>query len=167
MKKLVALLILLAPVAAAAAGLVPYLPVPRGAAVILNTGSTNTVGYRIVLQKSGAAEYISGEKRALATVPAGVTAKFFTDLQAKMPLTDYPMIHCMKSVSFGTSLFVWWKGSRSNDLTCGGGILAADADAVAQSLGLAAVMQTPAHPVPMLTNEPRRPMPAPTASQAP
>ena len=75
------------------------------------------------------------------------------------------MIHCMKSVSFGTSLFVWWKGARSYDLTCGTNVLTDDAYAVAQALGLSAAMNAPMHPVPMLTNEPR--VPVPTSSYNP
>jgi hypothetical protein len=164
MKKLLVILALIVPVAALGATPVPYLPVPKGAAVILNTGSTNALGYRIVIQQSGAAEYIHGDKRATATVPTAVTTKFFTDLQAAMPLTVYPMIHCMKSVSFGTSIFVWWKGSRSHDLTCGGGTLANDAVEVAKSLGLEPTY-LPVRPIPMLTNEPR--VPAPTPSSKP
>ena len=68
-------LFLVAPLAASAAPAVPYLPVPRGAAVILNTGSTShTLGYRVVIQRSGAAEeYINGPKRATAVVPASLT----------------------------------------------------------------------------------------------
>jgi len=164
MKKLLVILALIAPVAALAATPVPYLPVPKGAAVILNTGSTNALGYRIVIQQSGAAEYIHGDKRATATVPNAVTTKFFTDLQAAMPLKVHPMIHCMKSVSFGTSLFVWWKGARSYDLTCGTNVLTDDAYAVAQALGLSTAMNAPMHPVPMLTNEPRVPAPTPTSN---
>jgi hypothetical protein len=164
MKKLLVILALVVPVAALAATPVPYLPVPKGAAVILNTGSTNALGYRIVIQQSGAAEYIKGDKRATTTVPMAVTTKFFTDLQAAMPLKVHPMIHCMKSVSFGTSLFVWWKGARSYDLTCGTNILTNDAYDVAQALGLSAAMRMPMHPVPALTNEPRVPVPAPSSN---
>jgi hypothetical protein len=165
MKKLLVVLALIAPVTALAATPVPYLPVPKGAAVILNTGSTNALGYRIVIQQSGAAEYINGDKRAMATVPAATTTKFFTDLQAAMPLKVHPMIHCMKSVSFGTSLFVWWKGARSYDLTCGTNVLTGDAYAVAQALGLSTgAMREPMHPIPALTNEPRVPVPAPSSN---
>ncbi|HLJ82569.1 MAG TPA: hypothetical protein VKT51_00165 [Candidatus Eremiobacteraceae bacterium] len=163
MKKLLVILALIVPVAALAAAPVPYLPVPRGAAVILNTGSTNALGYRIVLQRSGAAEYVHGDKRATANVPEAITTKFFTDMQA-LPLRSYPMIHCMKSVSFGTSLYVWWKGARSQDLTCGTTILAGDSYAVAQALGLSTAVGAPMHPVPALTNEPRVPAPAPSSN---
>jgi hypothetical protein len=163
MKRLLVVLALIVPVAALAAAPVPYLPVPKGAAVILNTGSTNALGYRIVIQQSGAAEYIKGDKRATAIVPAAVTNKFFTDVRTAMPLRNHPMIHCMKSVSFGTSLFIWWKGARSYDLTCGTNVLTNDAYAVAEALGLSTSMSAPMHPVPALTNEPRVPAPTPSS----
>jgi hypothetical protein len=167
MKKLLLALFLVAPVAASAAPLVPYLPVPKGAAVILNTGSTNTVGYRIVLQRSGAAEYINGPKRATASVPASLTARFFTDVQAAMPLLSHTATACMKSASFGTSLFVWWKGSRSGDLMCpAGDVIAGDVAKIAQVLNLSTGLRL-VRPIPMLTHEPRMPispspMPTPT-----
>lgn len=162
MKKLLLALILVAPVAASAATLVPYLPVPKGAAVILNTGSTNTQGYRIVVQASGDAEYVNGSHRAIASVPASLAAQFFKDMLAAMPLTARGESDCMKSASFGSSLFVWWKGSRSGDLTCGLSTkVSSDALQIAQALGMSTGLM---RPIPMLTNEPRKPLPQPTPS---
>ena len=160
MKKLVAALLVLAPIAAIAAPAVPYLPVPKGAAVILNTGSTNTLGYRIVVQPSGAAEYVNGPRRATTFVPRSLATRFFRDLQAAMPLSSRGASDCMKSASFGYSSYVWWNGSRSGDLTCGGGA-AVDADAlnIARALGASTALRT--RPIPMLTNEPRKPLPQP------
>ncbi|HEY7981464.1 MAG TPA: hypothetical protein VID19_08245 [Candidatus Eremiobacteraceae bacterium] len=162
MKNLLVALFLVAPLAASAAPAVPYLPVPRGAAVILNTGSTNTLGYRVVIQRSGAAEYINGPKRATAVVPASLTTHFFADVQAAMPLLAHTATTCMKSASFGSSLFVWWKGSRSGDLTCpAGDTIASDVAKIAQALNLSTGLRL-VRPIPMLTNEPRRPLPLPT-----
>jgi hypothetical protein len=166
MKKLLLALLLVAPIAASAAPLVPYLPVPKDAAVILNTGSTNTLGYRIVLQRTGAAEYVNGPKRATATVPESLTAQFFKDVQAAMPLLSHTATTCMKSASFGSSLFVWWKGSRSGDLTCPNGTpIAGDVTKIEQVLNLSTGLRL-VRPIPMLTNEPRKPisLPAPTPS---
>jgi hypothetical protein len=153
-----------APIAASAAPLIPYLPVPKGAAVILNTGSTNTLGYRIVVQRSGEAEYVNGPRRAKGLVPASLAAQFFKDTQAAMPLSSRGSSNCMKSASFGWSLFVWWKGSRSGDLSCGdAGAVAGDALKIVQALGASTVMRsTLMRPIPMLTNEPRKPLPQPT-----
>lgn len=161
MKKLIFALLLVAPVAASAAPLVPYLPVPKDAAVILDTGSTNTLGYRIVVQQSGDAEYINGSRRAKVEVPPSLAAQFFKDLQSAMPLSARGASACMKSSSFGSSLYVWWKGSRSGDLTCGGSTAVAnDALKIAEAIGMSTSVRTPLmRPIPMLTNEPRKPLP--------
>src|SRR5580704_18015021 len=104
--------------ALAAQPVVPYLPVPKGAAVILNTGSTNTGGYRIVIQRSGDAEFIDAKRRATGQVPSSLAAKFFGELEAAMPLSKIQIYPCMKSASFGTCVFIWWRHERSPDLTC-------------------------------------------------
>ena len=40
------------------------------------------------------------------------------DLKAAGPLNELPVKHCMKSVSFGKSLFIEYNGVRSPDLSC-------------------------------------------------
>ena len=169
MKTLMVALLLAAPAVVSAAPAVPYLPVPKGAAVILNTGSTNTVGYRIVIQRKGAAEFVNGPRRAMSSVPASMAAQFFNDLESAMPLSARGGSTCMKSASFGSSMFVWWHGSRSNDLSCGGAsAIATDADKIAQALGASAVLRsTLERPIPMLTNEPRKPLPQPIPTPTP
>lgn len=156
------------PAATFAAAPVPYLPVPRGAAVILNTGSTNAPGYRVVVRRSGEAEYVRGDRRSTGGVSPALADRFFTDLAASMPLSKLPGQLCAKSASFGTSLFVWWRGQRSPDLSCPGDdrgrAVAADADEIANALNLSA-----GQPVmrPLPPNEPRKilsPEPAPSAS---
>lgn len=143
---------------AAAAPSVPYLPVPKGAAVILNTGSTNTTGYRIVLTRWGSAEYVWGPRRATVHIDRTTAAKFFADAQAGMPLSKLQAAPCMKSASFGTSTFVWWRGQRSPDLTCPEGTIASnvyrDAQAVAHALKIGS-----GSPVYVPTGEPRKPVP--------
>jgi hypothetical protein len=151
----------LVPALVLAAATVPYLPIPKGAAVILNTGSTNALGYRIVVQSSGVAEYVAGNARAKARVSAATANKFFADMRAGARLAQMPIMQCMKSASFGTSTFVWWRGQRSGDLECAadarGKALASDVSAIAQALKIET------HAKRMLpTNEPRRPLPEPT-----
>ena len=163
MKTLIVALVLAAPLMASAAPAVPYLPVPNGAAVILNTGSTNTVGYRIVVERSGAAEFVNGPRHAVGSVPASLAAQFFKDLESSMPLSAHGSSTCMKSVSFGSSMFVWWHGSRSKDLSCGApGAVATDGNKIAQALGATTVLRSALErPIPMLTHEPRKPLPQP------
>jgi hypothetical protein len=168
MKRLIAVLLVASPLAAAAnvsnVSKVPgYLPVPKGAAVILNTGSTNTSGYRIVVQRSGSAEYITDATRATAQVaPASIVSRFFSDLRAAGPLQNVPHAACVKSMSFGTSLFVYWDHSRSPDLSCPadarGRALEADALTIASALHIS---NAPRGPVmrPLMPGEQHKPLP--------
>jgi hypothetical protein len=167
MKRLIAVLLVASPLAAAAnvtnVSKVPgYLPVPKGAAVILNTGSTNASAYRIVVQANGNAEYIAYATRAKEHVPASIVSKFFSDLHAAGPLQNLPRVPCMKSISFGTSLFVWWDHSRSPDLSCPsderGRALAADAQAVASALHISTMLRGPVMR-PLMPGEQHKPLP--------
>jgi len=131
-------------VARASTTRVPYLPVPRGAAVILDTGSTNASGYRIVVQVSGSVEYVSDGTRAVASISPQTARAFFADLATAAPLDNLMPQPCMKSVSFGTGLFIWWSGhGRSPDLRCPtdehGAALRQDADAIAHEIGLSRI----------------------------
>jgi hypothetical protein len=152
-----------APHAIAFARLPEYLPVPHGAVVIMNTGSTNTFGYRIVVQRSGASEFVGGLGRSRATLDTALVSKFFSDLQAASPLGDLTALPCMKSVSFGTSLFVYWEHSRSPDLSCTsdqrGQAVRNDADQIAQALHLSSTMRQPVVR-PLMPNEQHHPLPA-------
>ena len=117
---------------------------PAETAVIENTGSTNTNGYRIMVSSTGGAS-LDGKARGL---PMAVNKQLFHDLAAAMPLTDLPARHGMRSASFGTRTFITYKGQRSPDLTFGGDpkatALKADIDAITQALH---VGNTPRRPV--------------------
>src|SRR5271166_6426850 len=139
---------------ALAASPVPLLPVPHDAAVILDSGSTNAPGYRVVVQRAGTVR---------STVHAGAaqTAALFAALSAGMPLSHLQSGHCMKSASFGTSMFVYWNHQRSPDLTC-------PADARSKSV-FSSVSEFVyglgiPHRVGLPVNEPRRPLPEATPS---
>ena len=137
---------------------VPYLPVPHDAAVMLVTGSTNTPGYRIVVQRGGDAEFVKGAERATARVSADLARALFADLAAAMPLSELHAARCMKSASFGASTFVYWRQHRSPDLSCPGepkaATLATDVQRISIELKLA---QPVLRYLP--TNEPVRPLP--------
>ncbi|HME80526.1 MAG TPA: hypothetical protein VKF82_00465 [Candidatus Eremiobacteraceae bacterium] len=143
---------------------VPYLPVPHDAAVILETGSTNSPGYRIVVQRSGEVEYVEGAVRRTAALRENTAGAFFADLQSAMPLSALRAGRCMKSASFGSSTFGWWRGQRSPDLQCAadprGTALYSSISAIALELGMGQ------RRIPLMPNEPRRPMPesSPTPS---
>jgi hypothetical protein len=92
-----------------------------GQVVITNTGSTNTVGMTVTMQAKGqTAMAESRDARVKMSVPADVHKQLMKDVEAAMPLDQLAVRHCAKSVSFGTSTFVAYKGVRSPDLSCGG-----------------------------------------------
>ena len=148
--------------AAYAAQAVPYLPVPHDAAVVMNTGSTNTLGYRIVITRAGSAQWVMGTTRQTVQVSKQKTAALFNALSAAMPLSALPAAHCMKSASFGTSTFAYWRHQRSTDLEC-----PADPRATEVYSSIAALvveLGIGKRTIPMLPNEPRRPMPQPSST---
>jgi hypothetical protein len=94
---------------------------PPDVAVVVNSGSTNTAGYRIIIRPNGSATYIFN--RASASAPAQtlsplLTRTFFRDLAAARPFTALPPGPCMKSASFGTKTFVDFRAASTPDLSC-------------------------------------------------
>lgn len=95
------------------------------AAVILDSGSTNTSGYRLIVRASGKAEWSLFRRRGAqncgsknGNLPPDLTQKFFQDLHSLAPLSKLPFQRCMKSASFGHTLRVTYEGASSPDLTC-------------------------------------------------
>ncbi len=93
-------------------------------ATIINSGSTNTVGWSIAIRSDGrgtVTEEARGMEAEGATrafsVSSDVTERFFTDIAAARD-TDAIGRPCMKSVSFGTRLNVTWHRWTSPDLSC-------------------------------------------------
>jgi hypothetical protein len=88
-------------------------------ATIEDTGSTNRLGVKIVVNPGGATQmHVPGEETRTMTINAAACNRLFHDLKAFSPLSELPTPHCMKSVSFGTSLYVEYNGERSPDLNC-------------------------------------------------
>jgi hypothetical protein len=88
-------------------------------ATIEDTGSTNRLGLRVTFDREGHATVESrrGDSRQVK-LAGSICQHFMRDLEAVGPLVDIPVGHCAKSVSFGSSLFVEFKGDRSPDLSC-------------------------------------------------
>lgn len=100
--------------------------------VIVNSGSTNTAGFQIVVEPSGKAEYTAQPRRTVIrpgqppktvdkTIPKALAKSLFDDVAAAHPLSALPVGHCAKSVSFGTRLTVQFGSEASPDLSCGEG----------------------------------------------
>lgn len=93
-------------------------------AVIVNSGSTNSLGYRIEIWSGGKATVVlrnragstQGASKPFAVAPS-VTMKFFADLKA-VRAAGVNSLPCMKSASFGTTTRVNWHDWTSPDLDC-------------------------------------------------
>ena len=92
--------------------------VTSNTAVILNSGSTNTIGYRIYVSPSGFVSYVDGNGSGQGQLPKKLTTRFFRHLTDPEPLSDLPVEPCVKSVSFGTTTTVSLGGERSPDISC-------------------------------------------------
>jgi|SRR5579863_1314941 hypothetical protein len=100
-------------------------------AVIVNSGSTNTAGFRIVVERSGNAEFTAGPprpnrpdekpKQMRRKLPDPLVERLYSDLDAAKPLSSLPSQRCAKSASFGTKLTIEFGGQESPDLSCGPG----------------------------------------------
>jgi hypothetical protein len=67
--------------------------------------------------------------KSRAKISKQLRDRFLRDLQKAGPLNELPVNHCMKSASFGSSLYIELGGVRSRDLSC-----PAQADARAAAL---------------------------------
>ena len=132
---------------------------PAQTAVIENTVSTNTLGYKITVTATKGTYHITSVSNGgkdtsdESGMPSGVqplVARLFTDLNTAMPLTSLPVRHGMRSASFGTETFITYKGQRSPDLTFASdprtAALKADIDSITKTLG---VRNAPRRPVVM------------------
>ncbi len=129
--------------------------VPRTMAVILNSGSTNTISYRIFVPLSGQARYIDGDGRGNGKISAALTKKFFDDIKSAMPLEKLPIKQpCIKSVSFGTATAIRLGRGQSPDISCPGNaktqLLLKDVTAIAQALKVRNVPRSQGHEIPPL-----------------
>jgi FtsP/CotA-like multicopper oxidase with cupredoxin domain len=122
---------------------------PRDNAVIVNSGSTNSMGYSIDVWSDGTASVTLQRHGSAAgtpkpfTVAADTTKRFFADLAAARK-GNVATVPCMKSVSFGTSTHVHWQGWVSPDLTCPpkdslGEALVNDVEAIRKASGISAM----------------------------
>ena len=87
---------------------------------IIDSGSTNRPGMTIKLQETGpdaTLERRDGSKQKL-TLAKDLCDRLMGDLKAAGPLNEFPAKHCMKSISFGSTLHIEYNGVRSPDLSC-------------------------------------------------
>lgn len=114
---------------------------PADAAIIVNSGSTNTMPWRIVVRPDRSASLSVGMAAASAKqLNAATVATFFKDLGAAGSFTSLHAEPCMKSASFGTTTHITYKGSTSPDLSCtfsdAASKLSKDVAAIRQEIGI-------------------------------
>jgi hypothetical protein len=100
------------------------------AAVILNSGSTNTCAYTIRVSSTGSATYeVCQVRHGQGTLSPQLTDTFFRDLAMAQPFTALSQKNgCLRSISFSTKTYIEYKSQRSPDVWC-------SADERAQKLG--------------------------------
>jgi hypothetical protein len=121
------------------------------AATIVDSGSTNRSGFRIVVDQTGATEMTMiprgvGARQAQPEpvqrqLPKALVDSFYSSLKAAGPLASLPAEHCMKSASFGSRMTVSFGGEETPDLTCGDGGNTALADLIKEVGKITAMMQ--------------------------
>lgn len=129
------------PSVALAENTVPPLPVPAGAAMILNAGSVDAAGYRIVVLPSGKAIAVDGAGRGQGQLPGDLADRFFRDLTTAMPLSQLLASACTTTATALLPTFVTFRGERSTDVNCRGNdkssALSSDVQAIALALYVA------------------------------
>ncbi len=92
-----------------------------GQVVITDSGSTNRPGMTVTIDGKGNAE-IAGRRgnTAKMSVDKDLHTRLIKDLEAAMPLDQMAVRGCAKSVSFGSRMFLTYKGIRSPDMSCAG-----------------------------------------------
>ncbi len=92
----------------------------NGGVTIVNSGSTNTAGYTIVVHPDFSADVTADGATETKSVAAPQGRWLFAKVRAAMPLGQLPGERCMKSASFGSSTTISYDGQRTPDLQCGG-----------------------------------------------
>jgi hypothetical protein len=106
-------------------------PAEPEVATIIDSGSTNRPGFRMVVDRSGSVEMTATPRRGRApqeqteplrrTLAPAVLKRFRADLEAARPMSSLPAVRCAKSVSFGSTRTVVLEGEQTPDLNCGDG----------------------------------------------
>lgn len=92
---------------------------PVETVIIYITGSTNSCAQIIFLRSTGVITYLSCDERKYGKLPMSLTNTFFHDLHIALPLNALPQNRgCLKSVSFGTRIYLILNTQKSPDVSC-------------------------------------------------
>lgn len=123
-RALSALFIVVLPLALLGAAGIPNLPASRQAVTILNPGTGDYLGFRIVVEPNGKVSAIDAAGRAVGYLSVAVTQTLFTDVASAAPLASLPASTCSATASNDTTIAVnaaitvSWNGQRSPLLLC-------------------------------------------------
>lgn len=121
--------------------------VPAGAAtspiIIVNSGSTNTLGFTINVAADGGSMLTMQRQMKTFQVSTATLKKLLNDLAAAKKASTSPGSGCIKSASFGSATRITWQGWTSPDLECPASnpqtaALIDDVHAVREAAGIAA-----------------------------
>jgi len=93
-------------------------PLLEAQAVILNSGSTNTCPYEIVVLLNSTATYTVCHRSGTGTLAPALTIQFFEHLVAAMPLGQLPRVSCLKPTSFATTTLITYAKDTTPDISC-------------------------------------------------
>jgi predicted heme/steroid binding protein len=102
---------------------------------IVNSGSTNTPGYTIIIEHNGSVHYYIAPRRVqvinvngaaqqpswtngTAQLSHKTTKDLYSQIKRCEPFNKLPVEQCAKSVSFGFTLTLIYNGEATPDLTC-------------------------------------------------
>jgi hypothetical protein len=87
---------------------------------IVNSGSTNSRGYVLHVERSGSilVDAQDGAGPHSASTSPDLAGRLFDALAAAQPFSELPLGRCMKSASFGYSVRIRYDGETTPDLTC-------------------------------------------------
>ena len=90
--------------------------------VVTDTGSTNRPGRTVTIDATTGKAEIADRRgiKSSMDLQTDLQTRLMKDVEAAMPLDKMAASHCAKSVSFGSRMFVSYKGVRSPDISCGG-----------------------------------------------
>jgi hypothetical protein len=122
-------------------------------AIIVNSGSTNTIGYRIYVSPTGEVNYVDGNGSNQGKLTKKLTKEFFRDVKIAEPLSNLPVRQsCVKSVSFGTTTTIRLADRQSQDISCPGNEKAQRLDndviAITKALNVVNVAKSQGKPLP-------------------
>jgi hypothetical protein len=89
--------------------------------VIVNSGSTNTLGYRLDVHSDATVDVTQAGETVRKSVTRAQLADLMDAVKAAGPLGALPSGRCMRSASFGSFTRVTYAGETSSDIGCGAG----------------------------------------------